>query len=92
MIRDEKLVYEILRELRAARAQHGPMHGPHEAWAVIYEEVDELWDLVRLKKDQQQHMAIKSAMKRECIQIAAMAMRAILDLEWDGGEERGEKT
>jgi hypothetical protein len=50
------------------------MTTPHEAYAVILEELDEFWDEVRKKE----HCPEK--MLRELIQIAAMAQRAAEDL------------
>lgn len=54
----------------------------HEGYAVLLEEVDELWDHV---KTNQKRRDIE-AMKKECIQVAAMAMRFALELcnEVDG--------
>lgn len=65
---------EAARELERAVALHAPMHGPHEGYAVILEELDELWDEVRRKK----HDPV--AMRKECIQIAAMALRFVHDV------------
>lgn len=35
-------IHAVDEELTRARAKHGPMHGPHEGYAVILEELDEL--------------------------------------------------
>ena len=48
-----------------ARMKHRPMHSSHEGYAVLLEEVDELWDAV--KRDDYQ------AMKEEAVHIGAMA-------------------
>ena len=37
----------VYRELARARTKHGPMHSHHEAWGVIQEELDEVWDEVK---------------------------------------------
>jgi hypothetical protein len=63
---------EVLEELEKATLKHGPMKSAHEGYAVIKEEVDELWDAV--KKDDTEHA------KREAVQVAAMAMRFLLDV------------
>lgn len=68
------LVEEIYLELQRARARHAPMHSAHEGYAVILEEFDELWDEVKLKQ------ASKEKMRREALQIAAMAVRFIEDV------------
>lgn len=65
---------EIEEELRKARAKHAPMHGPHEGYAVILEELDELWDEVRAQVQD------KAKMRKEALQVAAMAARFIEDI------------
>lgn len=65
---------EIVEELDKARAKHAPMHGPHEGYAVILEELDELWDEVKA-----QHQD-KERMRKEALQVAAMALRFIVDV------------
>lgn len=54
----------------------------HEGFAVLKEEVDELWDHV---KTNQKRRDIE-AMRKECIQVAAMAIRFALEIcnETDG--------
>lgn len=64
----------VHNELLKAREKHpGKMRNGHEAYAVILEEVDEFWELV--KKD-----ASPSEMLKEVKQIAAMCQRAAEDL------------
>ena len=48
----------------------------HEGFAVLKEEVDELWETVRMKQSDTQRPEM---MKREAIQVAAMAMRFLHD-------------
>ena len=57
-------------------SKYPSFHSTHEGYAVIDEEVDELWELVKKNKG----MAGNAEMKAECIQIAAMAIRFICDL------------
>lgn len=65
---------EVGAELaRARRKFPGKQNSPHEGWAVIQEELDELWDDV--KSD-----APRDQMRKEAIQVAAMAVRFIEDL------------
>lgn len=61
-------------ELENAIAAHGPMKSAHEAYAVIKEELDEFWEEVKRKKTSESDMA------KEIIQIAAMCVRAMIDL------------
>lgn len=55
-------------EVWAARREFPPFHSTHGGFAVLKEEVDELWDCVR-----QKDRGDTDAMLKECIQIAAMA-------------------
>lgn len=62
-------------ELSKAREKHPtPIHNAHEAFGVIYEELDEFWDEVRAQKHD------PSKMLKELIQTAAMCYRAAEDL------------
>lgn len=68
---------EAATELGRAMIKHAPMHSSHEGWAVIFEELDELWDEVR---DWQPATNDYSRMRKEAIQIAAMALRFVHDV------------
>ena len=72
-----RLAVEVLDELRTARTVFAAMHSPHEGFAVIKEELDELWEHVRGNTGRGRRA------RREAIQIAAMAMRYIIDLSDD---------
>lgn len=74
--RIKALQVELYVELKAALAKHAPMHSHHEAYGVIYEELCEYFDQVRLwpKRHDEAHM------REELLHIAAMALRAIVDL------------
>lgn len=57
-----------------------PFSCAHEGWAVILEELDELWDEVKLnqkKRDLDQ-------MRKEAVQVAAMAIRFIVEVIDEG--------
>lgn len=69
-------IHEVRMELYAAQEAFPPYHGPHEGYAVIKEEVDELWDEVKKKRE---HRSI-SNLRHEAIQVAAMALRFVIDL------------
>lgn len=64
----------VVAELARARARYAPMASAHEGWAVIYEEVDELWDEVKLRNPSPLRLG------REAVQVAAMAMRFLIDV------------
>jgi NTP pyrophosphatase (non-canonical NTP hydrolase) len=64
----EQLVRE---EVAAADARYPGYHSAHEAFAVLLEEVDELWDEVRKK----QALRDRDQMVRELVQVAAVCHR-----------------
>lgn len=68
----EETVKDVLDELWHARSKFPAFHSGHEGYAVILEELDELWDAVR-----QDNYADA---RREAVQVAAMALRFIVDL------------
>lgn len=70
----DNLGAEAANELGRARQLHGAMRGPHEGYAVILEELDELWDEVRAKEPDY------GRMRKEALQIAAMALRFVYDV------------
>lgn len=71
----KQLLKEVEHELLCAQAQYPGFHSLHEAYAVVAEEMDELWEHVRKKKSHE----VGASGRGECIQIAAMALRAIMD-------------
>lgn len=66
---------EVEDELRSATAKYGPMASPHEGYAVILEELDELWEEVRKRPDRRD----PARMREEAVQVAAMAVRFMRD-------------
>lgn len=75
---------EALEEVNSARVNWPSFNSAHEAFAVLAEEVDELWDHVRVN---QQRRDLPS-MRREAVQVAAMALRFAGEV---CDEERGRK-
>lgn len=74
MAKVDSIAKEIVTEMLRARNKHGPFNSAHEGYAVLLEEVDELWEEVRKRKHS------KKRMREESIQIAAMALRFIIDI------------
>jgi hypothetical protein len=72
----DEAVEEVAMELYRAVRLFGPFKNGHEGWAVIREEVDELWDEVKNNK-RPDHV---ERQRKEAIQIAAMALRFVVDL------------
>lgn len=72
----EEFLHHVQNEVESASAKHAPMNSLHEAYAVILEEMDELWDECKRKRSLRDHNNIHLELK----QIAAMAVRAAVDL------------
>ena len=69
------LLDKVRDELNRAMSKHDPIRSPHEGYAVILEEVDELWDEVKAQ------LYYPPSAYKEALQIAAMAIRFIVDLD-----------
>lgn len=69
---------EVYEELKGATWGNPPMHSLHEAYGVIWEEYDEFGDEV--KKNPRKHPDRNALARKELIQLAAMAVRAIYDV------------
>jgi hypothetical protein len=68
---------QVLRELANARRKFPRVQSSaHEGYAVLLEEVDELWDEIKGPDDSKQ----TARMRAEAIQVAAMAIRFIEDV------------
>lgn len=68
---------DMVIELHKAERQHSPYNSYHEAYAVILEEVDEFWEIVRMKTADR----VKAEARSELLQIAVTAWRAARDLD-----------
>ena len=66
----------IEAELKSAYSKFPPFKSSHEGYAVILEELDELWD--EIKNDKKP--GSQQRQKDEAIQVAAMAIKFINDL------------
>ena len=70
----DAILSEVGDEVSRAEEKFPPFNSAHEGWAVIREEVDELWDAVRL------NMGDGAGARMEAVQIAAMAIRYLRDV------------
>lgn len=70
-----RILEEFLDEFEAAREHHTPMNTAHEGYAVLLEEVEEMWD--DIKKDD--HVAAR----KEAIQVGAMTLALVSEI-FDG--------
>ena len=75
---------EAEAEARDAAEKWPVMNSAHEGYGVLLEEVDELWDHVKTKQKNRDLVA----MRKEAIQIAAMAIRFAAEV---CDENRGRK-
>ena len=66
---------EVCDEVQRAVHKHASMHSPHEGYAVIKEELDELWDEIKADRGRQ------GSARKETVQVAAMAVRYLLDVD-----------
>ncbi len=71
-------------EANRASEKWPTMNSAHEAFSVLKEEVDELWDHVKTNQTKRD----LTAMRKEAIQVAAMALRFASEV---CTEERGRK-
>lgn len=67
------VVFEVFQEVQRAQRKHGPMNSPHEGYAVLKDEVEELWDEIKANAGDGVYA------REEAIQVAAMAVRYVLD-------------
>ena len=75
-----KAVDLVHAELIAAKKMFPPMTTLHYGYAVILEELDELWDEIKKKQPDTE------ILRKEARQVAAMALRFLVDLvEEEGG-------
>lgn len=64
-----KAIADIIQEYQFAEKKFGLFHSAHEGYAVLKEEVDELWDSVKTNDTE-------NALK-EAVQVGAMALKFI---------------
>ncbi|HUT83942.1 MAG TPA: hypothetical protein VMX95_04765 [Thermodesulfobacteriota bacterium] len=72
----EKAILKIIKEYQRATELNGPFHSSHEGYAVILEEVEELWQEIKKKAADRRFKALE----QEAVQIGAMAFRFLVDL------------
>jgi len=68
------ILSDVHIELTEAIVKFDTFNSFHEGYAILKEEVDELWEEIKNKKQS------KNKIRIEAIQVAAMAIRLIYDL------------
>ncbi len=71
---------DLTEELEKATSSYPAFNSAHEGYAVLKEEVDELWAEVMIKQGSRDI----AKMRAEAIQVAAMAIRFAVDVCRDG--------
>jgi hypothetical protein len=71
-IKEFDTVFLILVELTRANVMYPQFNSTHEGYAVLHEELDELWDEIKKKQPD------KTRMREEATQVGAMAIKFIL--------------
>ncbi len=69
----DKVLDDVRSELLSAVDKFPRLYSDHEGYSVILEELDELWDDIKSKD------ATIEDKRKEAVQVAAMAVRFILD-------------
>ena len=72
--RIDSILSEVRAEVLRAAIKHRPINSAHEGYAVLREEVDELWDHVKADT------GYTADAMTESVQVAAMGVRYVLDL------------
>jgi hypothetical protein len=70
---EKEAIQRVITEYASAVKKFGPFHSAHEGFAVLKEEVDELWEEVKAKKRD------KKNLEKEATQVAAMGLRFLID-------------
>lgn len=78
----DAVMTKVFKEIETAMGNWPTFNSAHEGFAVLKEEVDELWEHVKTNQKKRDI----PAMHKEAIQIAAMAIRFAVDV---ANEERG---
>lgn len=79
MICEETVIQDIIQEYNKATLSNGAFKSAHEGYAVILEELDELWEEVRKKASERDY----KKMYKKAIQVATMGMRFATDVCMD---------
>lgn len=74
-MREARARHNIIEEYRKASVMFPEMHSYHEGYAILKEEVDELWEEIKAHPPQSY-----DKIRKECTQVAAMALRFLVDL------------
>lgn len=71
-----RVLDDVREEVQRAEAKFPPFNSAHEGYAVILEELDELWEEVKRNGS----VRDTERMRLEAIQVAAMAVRFLVNV------------
>jgi glycyl-tRNA synthetase beta subunit len=72
-----RIAAEVLDAAVPVQARWGDYHSAHEAYGVMMEEVEEFWEIVKVRQENRD----LAKMRAELVDIAVCAMRTILSLD-----------
>ena len=72
----KNILSEVECEIVFATEKFGSFASAHEGYAVMLEEMDELWEEIKNNKD----VGALAKQRLEALQVAAMAVRFIMDV------------
>ena len=80
--REQVMLAKILREYDSAKDKYGPFTSPHEGYAVILEELDETWDVIKRRTQRENGTGQNSPelMESEIQSVGAMVLSFMVDL------------
>lgn len=73
-------ILEVSTEFDAASGAFPAFNSAHEGYSILAEEVDELWDEVKKNPAKR----VPANLEKEAIQVAAMALRFLVDVCYKG--------
>jgi hypothetical protein len=72
----EQFFAMVETEINNAQSRFPPLNSLHEAYAVLLEEVDEVFEQMKLKESKRDH----DLLIKELVQVASCALRTVLDV------------
>ena len=79
------IIADVIEEHDRAISLHPKFNSRHEGYAILLEEIDELWDIIKI--NHAKNPECRKDMKKEAVQVAAMAIRFIEDCCADNSKE-----
>jgi hypothetical protein len=74
--REQLILAEMMKEYESAKAEYSPFTSHHEGWAVIKEQLDEVWDEIKKKRGTKSQEKIM----KEVLHVGAMSLRFLMEL------------